>query len=173
MAIYTLLDPISGRVTGHDDRDFLSYLQHVNHILLRGEEHIGIITPRDLVVFARWCTGRIMSMHSNNHFPVCQRALALVDRWLDDPESTDKLQLTDAAWELRGERHLSWTLSRATESTLDAAVYAGTAGTDTPTGGAASYALSGAVSGVSMLASNSSIHSREQLERFVNIVRMG
>jgi len=169
MAIYTLLDPTCGRVTEHDEKDLLGYLQHVNHILLQGDEPVGIITPRDLAVFARWCAGRIMSLYSSSHFPVCQHALALVDVWLDDPESIDKLQLTDAAWKLRKERHLSWALARATENTVNAACHAGRVGR----GGVAAYALSSEVSGVSVLASSSGIPIHEQLERFVNIVRTG
>jgi len=172
MDIYTLLDPISGRVMKYDKRRILDHL-HANRILLRGDEPVGIITPRDLVVFARWCAGRIMSRYRSNHFPVCLRSLALVDAWLDDPESIHKLQLTDAAWELREERHLSSTLSHAIENTVNAAVYAGNAGDDGAAAQTAAYALSNEVSGVSVLASNSGVSDREQLERFVNIIRTG
>jgi len=83
MIQYTLLDPVTGyRWTVSDFR--LTRNLRLNTVLLRGDEHLGIITRRDQVVFARWCVGEILARLKGEPDRRVAHALSLVDRWLED-----------------------------------------------------------------------------------------
>lgn len=57
---YTLLDSITGKQWTSTEIDLTRDLR-LNCILLRGGEHIGIITHRDLVLFAWWCASEMLT----------------------------------------------------------------------------------------------------------------
>lgn len=165
MAQYVLVDPATGKMHKcHGTR--LHDLLHVNQILFREKEHIGIITARNLISYNRWLAGRIMSAHSSNHFPASRRALALVDQWLNDPESIDKNQLADAGWEARSERHLSWTAARSAENTAGATATLMEIGPFSAAG-----VLRKMMVQTSNMACAIGVSTREQLEQLVNIVQ--
>lgn len=96
MSQFTLLDPFTGasRVL-NDEEDLTRWLQ-LNVILLRGDEHVGIIMHRDLVSFCRWCAEQVLSEYqaapTEAHI-----ALTLVDQWLIDPGSVSNEELNGAA----------------------------------------------------------------------------
>ena len=96
MIQYTLVDPMTGELLSLPETELTRNLQ-LNVILLQEDEHIGIITHRDLVSFCRWCAGRALSQ--------CRTApseawatLNLVDKWLVDPGSVSNEELDRAAW---------------------------------------------------------------------------
>jgi len=68
----------------------------VNHILLRGDEHIGVITHRDVVSFCRWCVEKTLAQ-CHTVPPEVYTALGLVDKWLIDPGSASSEELKQAA----------------------------------------------------------------------------
>lgn len=99
MAQYTLIDPVTGDSSTACDEDLTRYLQ-LNVILFRGNEHVGIITHRDLVSFCRWCAEKTLAQYQTVT-PEAHIALELVDRWLIDPGSVtseDLYQVAEAAW---------------------------------------------------------------------------
>lgn len=143
MIQYTLLDPVTGyQWTVSDFR--LTRNLRVNTVLLRGDEHLGIITRRDQVVFARWCVGEILARLKGEPDRRVAHALSLVDRWLEDescvtpeelevarsavydfwsianvPRSVSRVaELTDiAVWTTMTDADASWDAARAAEVT--------------------------------------------------------
>lgn len=165
MTKYTLIDPETGVMAHYYESRLLDQLV-VNRILLENDEHIGIITGRDLISSNAWRIGRIMSIHSSKNFPASRRAVALVNKWLDDPESIDRNQLLDASRDAMTEINLSWNISRgaacvakATAAIMEIGPYA------------AARELREFMAG--HIVSSAGVSNREQLEQLVNIVRAG
>ena len=93
---YTLIDPVTGEQRTLPEIDLTRNLR-INCILLREDEHLGIITHRDLVVFARWCAGVTLARLRGEPPQSVVNALCLVDRWLDDVRSVSSEELSTAA----------------------------------------------------------------------------
>jgi len=70
-----------------------------NDILARENEHIGIVTHRDLVVFVRWLAVETLARVKGTPAPETQYALILVDRWLEDQQSVSNEELEAAAFD--------------------------------------------------------------------------
>ena len=98
MTRYTLLNPFTGG-TSTVAASELTHHMRVNHILLRGDEHIGIITHHDVVSFCRWCVEKTLDqrMVPPEVYPEVYTALGLVDKWLIDPVSASSEELKQAA----------------------------------------------------------------------------
>ena len=105
MTQYTLLDPLTGASKTLYASELTRNLT-VNVILLREDEHIGIITHRDLVSFCRWCAGRALSQ-CQTVLPEARAALELVDKWLLDPDSVSNEELNRAAETARAARNVA------------------------------------------------------------------
>jgi len=100
MHLYTLIDPITGQQTTLSEVELTQNLAP-NYILLQGREHIGIITHRDLVAFARWCAMEAIARAKGTSTPEAQYALTLVDRWLEDEKRVTPEELeavAEVAW---------------------------------------------------------------------------
>lgn len=83
---YTLVNPITGE--SHQlSEEVLTQNMRSGWLLLRGGEHIGIITHRDIVTFCRWSAGVLEPRMTLPPTPLSLQALQLADQWLDDPES--------------------------------------------------------------------------------------
>jgi len=124
MTQYTLLNPLTG-ASKTLSKTFLTRSLELNVILLRGDEHVGIITHRDLVTFLRWCADQVLS-RCQTVPPETRTALDLVDKWLVDPGSVSNEVLWAAADAVGPERvggGASWTAQAAAK----AAKAAGTA----------------------------------------------
>ena len=93
---YTLIDPVTGEQTFLSDETLTRSLRQ-NCILLRDEEHIGIIAYQDLVAFIRWCAGEMLAKVKGTPAPETQHALTLVDRWLEDELNITSKELKAAA----------------------------------------------------------------------------
>ena len=101
MARYTLIDPVTGEQHTLSELELTRNIQ-IGCILLQGQEHVGIITRRDLVAFARWCAGKILARLKCEPDHTVTHALSLVDRWLEDERSVTSEELEaaqDAAWD--------------------------------------------------------------------------
>ena len=96
MARYTLIDPVTGQQTSLSEAELTRNLR-ISCILLRGDEHLGIITHRDLVSFSRWCAGEMLAKVKGTPAPETQHALTLVDRWLEDELNITSKELKAAA----------------------------------------------------------------------------
>jgi len=96
MPDYVLIDPATGWQTTLSEVELTRNLQ-LNCILLRDGEHIGIITHRDLVAFARWCAGKMLARLVDEPDLKVTHALTMVDQWLDDELSITSEELKDAA----------------------------------------------------------------------------
>lgn len=99
MVQYTLLDPLTGDTHTLCERDLTRNLR-LNVILLRGDEHVGIVTHQDIVLFCRWCAGPRLS-RCRTIPPEARTVLKLVDKWLVDPGSVSSEELNQvalAAW---------------------------------------------------------------------------
>ena len=93
---YTLIDPVTGQQTFLSEAELTRSLRP-NCILLRGKEYLGIITHRDLVLFAQWCAMEAIARVKDAPTPEVQYALTLVDRWLEDQQSVTPEELEAAA----------------------------------------------------------------------------
>ena len=96
MIWYAIIDPVTGQRRTLSETELTRNLE-INCILLRGDEHIGIITHRDLVVFARWCAGVTLARLRDETPQRVTHALHLVDRWLEDERSVSNEELKAAA----------------------------------------------------------------------------
>lgn len=100
MAKYILIDPVTGKRWILTET-MLTQNLHLNCILLQDEEHLGIITHRDLVAFSRWCAGKILARLKDEPDLRITHALALVDRWLEDEKSVTPEELEVARKDAR------------------------------------------------------------------------
>ena len=122
---YTLIDPVTGEQRTLPEIDLTRNLR-INCILLREDEHLGIITHRDLVVFARWCAGVTLARLRGEPPQSVVNALCLVDRWLDDVRSVSSEELSTAADAARAAaREAAVAAARAARAAADAAGAAG------------------------------------------------
>ena len=96
MARYTLIDPVTGQQTSLSEAELTRNLR-ISCILLRGDEHLGIITHRDLVSFSRWCADEALARSGREPDQRTVHALVLVDRWLEDERSLSNEELEAAA----------------------------------------------------------------------------
>ena len=96
MARYTLIDPVTGQQTSLSEAELTRNLR-ISCILLRGDEHLGIITHRDLVSFSRWCAGEMLARSGRKPDQRTVHALVLVDRWLEDELNITSEELKAAA----------------------------------------------------------------------------
>jgi len=115
MAQYTLIDPATGRQTTLSEVELTRNLQ-IGCILLRDGEHIGIITHRDLVAFARWCAGKMLARLVDEPDLKVTHTLTMVDQWLEDQQSVTPEELkaaADAAWAARTAEAAAWTAAQA------------------------------------------------------------
>ena len=96
MARYTLIDPVTGQQTSLSEAELTRNLR-ISCILLRGDEHLGIITHRDLVSFSRWCAGEMLARSGREPDQRTVHALVLVDRWLEDELNITSEELKAAA----------------------------------------------------------------------------
>ncbi len=96
MPEYTLFDPTTGQQWTLIET-WLTRELELNCILLRENEHLGIITHRDVVLFTQWCTGKILSRMKGEPDQRVTRALRLVDKWLEDEQSVTSDELEAAA----------------------------------------------------------------------------
>ena len=96
MTEYTLINPITGLSKIVQEYDLTRKIAS-NDILFRENEHIGIVTHRDLVVFVRWLAAEILARAKGTPAPETQYALILVDRWLEDQQSVSNEELKAAA----------------------------------------------------------------------------
>ena len=104
MARYTLIDPVTGQQTSLSEAELTRNLR-ISCILLRGDEHLGIITHRDLVSFSRWCAGEMLAKVKGTPAPETQYVLTMVDQWLEDQQSVTPEELeaaAEAAWAAAG-----------------------------------------------------------------------
>jgi len=130
MTRYTLLDPITGDASMVAVSELTQQLR-VNHILLRGEEPIGIITHRDVVFFCRWCLEKTLAQRQtvpsvpSKVYPEAYTAVGLVDKWLEDPDSVSSEELkqaSDAAWSVGpGPAGCGWAAASAADAASVAA----------------------------------------------------
>jgi len=132
MSRYTLVDSVTGKQTFLSEIDLTRNLQ-LSCILLRGNEHLGIITHRDLVAFARWCAGETLTLLVDEPDLKVTHALSLVDQWLEDQQSVTPEELEAAA----GAAARAAQAARAARAAAEAAEAARTAG-------AAAWAAAGA-----------------------------
>jgi len=93
---YTLIDPVTGEQSILPEVELIRNLRQ-NCVLLQGREHIGIITHRDLVAFARWCAGEMLTLLVDEPDQRSIHALTMVDRWLEDQQSVTPEELEAAA----------------------------------------------------------------------------
>ena len=119
MAKYTLIDPITGQQWILLEDWLTRELEH-NCILIRNGEHIGIITHRDLVLFARWCAGEALAQLEGEPDQTVTHALSLVDQWLDDERSVTPEELSAAAWAIASEAAWASRAARVAVSASDA-----------------------------------------------------
>ena len=96
MARYTLIDPVTGQQTSLSEAELTRNLR-ISCILLRGDEHLGIITHRDLVSFSRWCADEALARSGREPDQRTVHALVLVDRWLEDELNITSEELKAAA----------------------------------------------------------------------------
>jgi len=128
---YTLIDPVTGEQTTLSELELTRNLQ-LSCILLRGNEHLGIITHRDLVAFARWCAGETLTLLVDEPDLKVTHALSLVDRWLENEKSVTSEELVAAAYDARtatmaadrAAEAASWTTTMAADRAAEAAVWA-------------------------------------------------
>lgn len=133
MPDYTLVDLKTGDSLSLWDYEMLrrQYLRP-GCVLLKEDEHIGIITGRDLVLFARWCAGETASQLRAELDQSVTRIMALVDKWLEDEKSVTRVELGAAgdtfvrAWHAqhRGENagaRAVWGLAQTAEAIAGAA----------------------------------------------------
>ena len=104
MPDYALIDPITGEQLILPEDKFIQNLMP-SIILLRGSEHehIGIITHRDLVLFAQWCAGATLARLEGEPDLRVSHALGLVDKWLEDEQSVTSKELeatAQATWNI-------------------------------------------------------------------------
>ena len=92
MIHYTLINPFTGFSKTVPKTELLQNLM-LNCILLQGNNHIGIVTYRDLVVFARRCADVIKNRMIELPEPDSLYAIQLADQWLEDPNSLSCEQL--------------------------------------------------------------------------------
>ena len=148
MARYTLIDPVTGQQTSLSEAELTRNLR-ISCILLRGDEHLGIITHRDLVSFSRWCAGEMLARSGRKPDQRTVHALVLVDRWLEDELNITSEELkaaagaaaeaaAEAAWAAAG---AAWAAAEAARAAADraAAGAAGFAWAARAAAGAASY----------------------------------
>jgi len=109
MPKYTLIDPATGRQWTLSELKLTRNLQ-IGYLLLRGNEHLGIITHRDLVIFIRWCAGEMLKLLVDEPDLKVTHALSLVDRWLEDERSLSNEELKDAA---EAAAQAAWAAARA------------------------------------------------------------
>lgn len=113
MAKYTLIDPVTGKRWFPTETMLTQNLQ-LNCILLQDEEHLGIITHRDLVAFSRWCAGKILARLKDEPDLRVTHALTLVDRWLENQQSVTPEELEaarNAAWDVWVAESAVWELA--------------------------------------------------------------
>jgi len=96
MARYTLIDPVTGEQHTLSELELTQNIR-LNCILFRDQEHLGIVTHRDLVLFARWCTNETLARLKGEPNQRVAHALSLVDRWLEDEKSVTSEELEAAA----------------------------------------------------------------------------
>ncbi len=97
---YTMVDPVTGKRKSFSACDLTGNLQ-MDCVLFRGDEHIGIITRRDLVFFTWWCASETLTQVKGAPDQRVTSILAMVERWLEDEKSVSSEELkaaTDAAW---------------------------------------------------------------------------
>ena len=148
MARYTLIDPVTGQQTSLSEAELTRNLR-ISCILLRGDEHLGIITHRDLVSFSRWCADEALARSGREPDQRTVHALVLVDRWLEDELNITSEELkaaagaaaeaaAEAAWAAAG---AAWAAAEAARAAADraAAGAAGFAWAARAAAGAASY----------------------------------
>ena len=134
MTQYTMVDLVTGQQTTLSEINLTRKLAP-NCILLAGQEHIGIITHRDLVVFTRWCVGEMLTRSGHEPDQRAVHALVLVDRWLEDQQSVTPEELKDtaeavwAAGAARAAAEAAWSAARTAWS-AGAAVWAAGAAED-------------------------------------------
>ncbi len=100
MSRYILIDPATGERKSLSETNLTLNLR-LNRILFRGDEHLGIITHRDLVFFTWWCAGKILTQVKGAPDQRVTSTLALVHRWVEDEKSVTSEELAaaaDAAW---------------------------------------------------------------------------
>lgn len=88
---------------------------YANRMLLRGDEPVGIITHRDIILFCRWCAEQAHSRYQNVP-PEARAALTLVDRRLIDPGSVSCEELKEvstAAWDVSRYSAATWAVVAA------------------------------------------------------------
>jgi len=123
MAQYTLIDPATGQQTTLSEAELTRNLQ-LNCILLQDRKHIGIITRRDLVAFARWCAGKMLARLVDEPDLKVTHALSLVDRWLEDQQSVTPEELeaaARAAGAAQAAEAVAWAAGATTEAVAGAA----------------------------------------------------
>jgi len=128
VAQYTLIDPVTGRQTTLFEAELTQNLQ-LNCVLLQGREHLGIITHRDLVIFTRWCAGKILARLKCEPDHTVTHALSLVDRWLENEKSITSEELVAAAFDAwdagatarAAARATAWAAARAAWAASDVA----------------------------------------------------
>ncbi len=123
MTQYTLVNPTTGKRKSFSAGNLTGNLQ-MNCILFRGDEHLGIITHRDLVLFTRWCAGETLAQAKEPPNHRVTHVLSLVDRWLEDEKSVSSKELeaaSRAAWAcagVDGAWAAAWTAAIAAEGDL-------------------------------------------------------
>ncbi len=105
MPEYALIDPVTGQQRT-STKTWLTRVLQLNCILLRENEHLGIITHRDLVLFARWCAGEMLARLEGEPHQSVVHALGLVDKWLEDVQSVTSEELEAAIRTV--DRNASW-----------------------------------------------------------------
>ena len=105
--MYTLIDPVTGEQSALSEIELTRNLR-INCILLRGDEHLGIITHRDLVSFSRWCAGGVPAQLEDESDQRVTHALHLVDRWLEDEKSVTSEELEAAAGDAQFAARAAW-----------------------------------------------------------------
>ena len=119
MIQYTLVDPMTGELLSLSEIDLTQSLR-INCILLCGDEHIGVITHRDLVVFARWCAGVMLPKLRGEPDQRVIHVLQLVDRWLDGEGSVSNEKLKAAADAADAAAGAAWAAQAAADAAHDA-----------------------------------------------------
>lgn len=95
--LYTLINPVTGqRWTLLKDKLTRNLMS--NCIFLQDGEHLGVVTHRDLVVFARRCVSEaLVAQLVDEPDQSLIHVLGLVDRWLEDEKSVTPEELYAAS----------------------------------------------------------------------------
>ena len=111
MPEYTLINPVTGK-RWFVPVDGLTRELRLNCILFRGDEHLGIITHRDLIAFTRWCISKILALLEGEPDQRMVHALALVDRWLEDEKSVTPEELEACRLKTQAASGAAWSATR-------------------------------------------------------------